>query len=294
MLSKKGVLIRGFVFLKEFFLILVGIALAGFGLKGFLIPAGFIDGGVTGISLLIHFLTPLNISLLLFIINLPFIFLARKQIGKTFAIKTFFAIILLAISLHWINYPIITHDKLLVAVFGGFLLGAGIGFSVRGGSVLDGTEILSVYLNRKTGLSMGEIIFFINIIIFSFAAVFLGIEIALYSLLTYLVASKSVDFISHGLEEYTGLTIISDKNKQIRKKLFELGNGVTIYKGNKGYADDKDKKEIDILFTIVTRLEVSKIKSEISKIDDKALIIEEKISEIDGGVIKKRKPRITK
>jgi uncharacterized membrane-anchored protein YitT (DUF2179 family) len=292
--QKKSIFSNIFNIIKEFFLIFVGIALAGFGLKGFLIPAGFIDGGVTGISLLVHFLTPLSISLLIFILNLPFIFLARKQIGKIFAIKTFFAIIVLAISLNWINYPIITHDKLLVAVFGGFLLGAGIGFSVRGGSVLDGTEILSVYLNRRTGFSMGEIIFFINIIIFSFAAVFLGIEIALYSLLTYLVASKSVDFISHGLEEYTGLTIISDKNKQIRKKLFELGNGVTIYKGNKGYADDKDKKEIDILFTIVTRLEVSKIKSEISKLDDKALIIEEKISEIEGGVIKKRKPRITK
>lgn len=294
MLSKKRRYSLVFNTFKEFFFIFVGIGFAGFGLKGFLIPAGFIDGGVTGISLLIHFLTPLSISFLLFVINLPFIFLARKQIGKTFAIKTFFAIILLAISLHWINYPIITHDNLLVAVFGGFLLGAGIGFSVRGGSVLDGTEILSVYLNRKTGFSMGEIIFFINIIIFSFAAAFLGIEIALYSLLTYLVASKSVDFISHGLEEYTGLTIISDKNKEIRKKLIELGNGVTIYKGNKGYSNENEKKDIDILFTVVTRLEIIKIKSAIEKIDPPALIIEEKISEIEGGVIKRRKPKITK
>jgi uncharacterized membrane-anchored protein YitT (DUF2179 family) len=292
--NKKRVGFITFNLLKEFFLILVGIGLAGFGLKGFLIPSGFIDGGVTGISLLVHFLTPINLSLLIFIINLPFIFLAIKQIGKTFALKTLFAIIVLSLSLLWINYPIITLDKLLVAIFGGFLLGAGIGLSVRGGSVLDGTEILSVYLNRKTGFSIGEIVFFINVIIFSVAAVFLGIETALYSILTYLVASKSIDFISHGIEEYTGLTIISDKNKEIRRKLFEMGNGVTIYKGNKGYADDKDKKEIDILFTIVTRLEVFKIKKAIQSIDLHALIIEESISEIEGGFIKKRKPRIIK
>jgi uncharacterized membrane-anchored protein YitT (DUF2179 family) len=290
--KKRGVNI--FNVLKEFFLILVGIGLAGFGLKGFLIPSGFIDGGVTGISLLIHFLTPLNLSLLIFVINIPFILLARKQIGKIFAIKTFFAIVVLSLSLLWINYPIITLDKLLVAVFGGFLLGAGIGLSVRGGSVLDGTEILSVFLNRKTGFSVGEIVFFINVIIFSVAAAFLGIEVALYSILTYLVASKSVDFISHGMEEYTGLTIISDKNKEIRKKLFEFGNGVTIYKGNKGYANGKGKKDIDILFTIVTRLEVFKIKKTIQSVDSNALIIEENINEIEGGFIKRRKPKITK
>ena len=283
-----------FRLIKEFFFIIVGIGLAGFGLKGFLIPSGFIDGGVTGISLLIHFLTPLNLSLLILVINLPFILLARKQIGKVFAIKTFIAIILLSVSLLFIKYPIITLDKLLVAIFGGFLLGAGIGLSVRGGSVLDGTEVLSVYLNRKTGFSVGEIVFFINIIIFSVAAVFLGIETALYSILTYLVASKSIDLIAHGIEEYTGLTIISDKNKEIRRKLFDFGNGVTIYKGNKGYADEKDKREIDILFTIVTRLEVSKIKAAIKEIDKTALIIEENISDIEGGFIKRRKPKITK
>jgi uncharacterized membrane-anchored protein YitT (DUF2179 family) len=292
--NKKRAGVITFNIFKEFFLILIGILSAGFGLKGFLIPSGFIDGGVTGISLLIHFLTPINLSLLIFIINLPFIFLARKQIGKIFAIKTFFAIVVLSLSLLWINYPIITMDKILVAIFGGFLLGAGIGLSVRGGSVLDGTEILSVYLNRKTGFSIGEIVFFINVIIFSFAAIFLGMEVALYSILTYLVASKSIDLISHGMEEYTGLTIISDKNKEIRKKLFEFGNGVTIYKGNKGYANEKDKKEIDILFTIVTRLEIFKIKKAIQIIDPNALIIEDNISDIEGGFIKKRKPKITK
>jgi len=280
---------RIFKFVKEIFLMIVGIALASFGLESFLIPNGFIDGGVTGISLLLSFITPLNLSFLIFIMNIPFIFLARKQIGKTFAIKTFFAIMGLSMCILLFSFPVITSDKLLVAVFGGFLLGAGIGFSVRGGSVLDGTEILSVYLNRKIGFTMGEIIFFINIIIFSFAAILLSVESALYSILTFLSASKTVDFIVHGIEEYTGLTIISNKNSEIKNKLVQnLGKGVTVYHGEKGYSTS-ERKEIDILYTVVTRLEVLKIKNQILKIDSNAVIIEQSISEVYGGFLKKRK-----
>jgi uncharacterized membrane-anchored protein YitT (DUF2179 family) len=279
-----------FELIKEIFLILIGISLAGFGLESFLIPNGFIDGGVTGISLLLSFLTPLSLSFFIFVINIPFILLAKKQIGKIFAIKTFFAILGLSLCLLFINYPVVTSDKLLVSIFGGFLLGAGIGFSVRGGGVLDGTEVLSVYLSRKIGFSMGEIIFFINIVIFSFAAVLLGIESALYSILTYLAASKTVDFIVHGIEEYTSLTIISDQNPGIRKKLVQsLGKGVTVYKGTKGYSSDVDRKEIDILYTVVTRLEVVKIKNEILKIDSNAVIVEQSVSEVYGGFLKKRR-----
>lgn len=287
---KKRVFSGIFNILKEIFFMLVGIALAGFGLKSFLIPNGFIDGGVTGISLLVSFLTPISLSFLILIINIPFIFLAEKQVGKIFAIKTFIAIVGLSLCLWFIKYPIITSDKLLVAVFGGFLLGAGIGFSVRGGSVLDGTEVLSVYLSRKIGFSIGEIIFFINLIIFSSAAFLLSVETALYSILTYLAASKTVDFITHGIEEYTSLTIISDKSNEIKKKLVEhLGKGVTVYKGNKGYSKGKTKSELDILFTVVTRLEVFKIKKEIIEIDPSALVIESSINEMHGGFIKKRK-----
>ena len=202
----------------------------------------------------------------------------------------FLAILLLSLSLIFIKYPVITTDKLLVAVFGGFLLGAGIGFSVRGGSVIDGTEVLSIYISRRIGFSIGEIIFFINVIIFSVAAFLLGIEAALYSILTYLAASKTVDFISHGIEEYTSLTIISEKNEEIRKKLVKyLGKGVTVYKGKKGFSEDR-QKEIDILFTVVTRLEVFKIKKEILNTDPSALMIESSVNEMHGGFIKKRKP----
>jgi len=276
------------VLLKEFFFIILGIFVAGFGLKSFLIPNGFIDGGITGISLLISFLTPISVSILIFTLNIPFMFLARRQVGKTFAIKTFIAILGLSLCLIFIKYPVMTSDKLLVAVFGGFLLGAGVGLSVRGGSVLDGTEVLSIYLSKKIGLSIGEIIFMINIIIFSFAAFLLGIEAALYSILTYLAASKTIDFFVQGIEEYIGITIISKRSEEIRKKLIgDLGKGVTIYKGKRGYFYNS-KKEIDILFTCVTRLEVTKIKQEIILIDPQAVILEQGIKEVSGGVVKKR------
>ncbi len=273
---------------KEFFLIALGILVAGFGLKSFLIPNGFIDGGITGISLLVSFLTPLSVSILIFILNIPFMFLARKQVGNTFALKTFLAILGLSLCLIFVQYPVITSDKLLVAVFGGFLLGAGVGLAVRGGSVLDGTEVLSIYLSKKMGLSIGEIIFGVNIIIFSFAAFLLGIEAALYSILTYLVASKTIDFFVQGVEEYIGMTIISTKSDEIRKKLIkDLGKGVTIYNGKRGYLGESEK-EIDILFTFVTRLEVNKIKKEIILTDPDAVIIEQGIKEVRGGIVKKR------
>jgi len=276
----------GFSLFKESFLLILGVFIAGFGLKGFLIPNGFIDGGITGVSLLISHLLPISISLLIFTLNLPFMFLARKQVGNIFAAKTFLAIFGLALVLFFINYPIITSDKLLVSIFGGFLLGAGIGLSIRGGGVLDGTEVLSIYISRRLGFSIGEIIFGINIIIFSFAAVLLSIETALYSILTYLAASKTVDLIIQGIEEYIGMTIISKKSEEIRSRLTkQLGKGVTIYKGRGGYSGDK---EIDILFIFVTRLEVIKIKQQITFVDPEAVIIEQGIKDVRGGMVKKR------
>lgn len=279
---------------KDFLMIALGVFISGFALKGFLLPNGFIDGGVTGISLLGHFLSPLPLSTFLIILNIPFIFLAIKQVGKTFAIKTFLAIFALSVLLVVVNYPVVTSDKLLVSVFGGFLLGAGLGLSIRGGSVLDGTEVLAIYLNRKINLSIGEIIFVMNVVIFGAAALFLSIEAALYSILIYISASKTVDFIVEGIEEYIGITIISKKNSPIRKTLTkELGKGVTVYKG-KGGNFENDSGDIDILFTIVTRLEVSNIKNEILSIDPSALVIENSINEVHGGVLRKKHPSFVK
>ncbi len=282
---KKGVRLF-FPLSKETLSIIIGIFLAAFGLKSFLIPNSFIDGGITGVSLLLHFVTPLSVSFILFILNFPFIILGKRQVGNIFAVKAFFAILALSIVLGFINFPIITTDKLLAAVFGGFMIGAGTGMTMRGGSVIDGTEILSIFLNKKTSLAIGEIIFIINVIIFSFAAVILSIEAALYSILTYLIASKTIDFFIQGIEEYIGLTIISVKNKEIKSKLISLGKGVTVYEGKSGYNDDG--KKIDILFTFVTRLEVLKIKQNILSIDQKAVIIEQGIREVTGGIIKRR------
>jgi len=273
---------------KGYVLLICAIFLEGFGLKSFLIPIGVIEGGVTGSSLLISFITPLSVSLLLFFLNLPFIFLGKKQVGKSFAIKTFIAIVGISFVLFFVDFPVITSDKLLATIFGGFIVGAATGLAIRGGSVIDGLEVLSVYLSKKTGFSIGEIVLGVNIVIFSFAALFLSVERALYSILTYLVASKTIDFVVQGVEEYIGLTIISKKSSEIREKLVkDLGKGLTVYKGKSGYYYEKDY-EIEILFTFVTRLEVVKIKDQILAVDPGAVIIEQGIHEIYGGVVKKR------
>jgi uncharacterized membrane-anchored protein YitT (DUF2179 family) len=272
------------------FLMLIGILAAGFGLKGFLLPSNFIDGGVTGISLLVSEITGLNLPLLIILLNIPFVIIGYTQIGKMFALKTVGAIVGLALCLALVNYPVLTVDKLLVAAFGGFCLGLGIGLAMRGGGVMDGTEVMSIYLSKKTGLTVGEIILVFNIIIFSFAAWLLSFETALYSILTYLCASKTVDFILEGIEEHTGVTIISAKNQEIRQMITQdLGRGVTIYKGSRGYGKmGHSTTEIDILYTVITRLEVAKMTMEIEKIDPAAFVVMSKIKDTKGGMIKKK------
>jgi uncharacterized membrane-anchored protein YitT (DUF2179 family) len=279
---------------KEFFidcfLILTGISSAGFGLKGFLMPNSFIDGGATGISLLINEITKINLSIIIVIINLPFIALAVNIIGKRFALKTACSIFLLAIFVAYIPYPQITQDKLLVAIFGGFFLGAGIGLAVRGGAVIDGTEVLAIAISKKTGLSIGDVILSINVIIFSLAAWLLSIETAMYAMLTYLSASKTVDFLIDGIEEYMGVTIISLKSEKIREMIIsKLGRGITVYKGERGFGNRGEMLyDMKIIYTIITRLEVSKLKLEIEKIDPNAFVFMNNVKDMKGGMIKKR------
>ncbi len=276
--------------LQDIIYISVGILSAGFGLKGFLLPNGFIDGGVTGISLLAQVVSGVPLSVLIVIINIPFIAVGYFQIGRSFAIKSVLAILGLALALTFINYPIITSDKLLVAVFGGFFLGAGIGLSVRGGSVLDGTEVLAIFLSRKTGLTIGDLILVFNIFIFSVGAYLLSIEVALYSILTYLAASKTVDFIIEGVEEYIGVTIVSAHSDEIRLMIIEqMGKGVTIYQGKRGFGKTGESlTNTDIIYSVITRLEVSKLQTEIQKIDPNAFIIMNSVRDLKGGMIKKR------
>ena len=276
--------------LIQLFLLSMGVLSAGFGLKGFLLPNDFIDGGAVGISLLIYELTGWPLSILLLLVNIPFVVLGLRTIGVDFAVKTALGIIALSIAVEVIPYPQITEDKLLVSVFGGFFLGAGIGLSMRGGGVIDGTEVLALNISKRSGLSVGDLIMIFNIIIFSVAAYLLSIETALYSILTYLAASKTVDFIVEGIEEYTGVTIISPKSEDIRQMIInEIGRGVTIYKGERGFGKTGHRdNDIDIIFTVITRLELSNLKAEIEKIDPNAFILMHSINDTKGGMIKKR------
>ena len=275
--------------IKDFVLITIGIFSASFGLKGFLQTSHFIDGGATGTSLLISALTPIPIYALIIIINIPFIILAYHVVNKQFAIKTALAIIGLSIVLATVSFPIVTKDNLLVAVFGGFFLGAGIGFAIRGSAVIDGTEVLAIYLSRKLGTTIGDIIIVINIMIFGAAAYFLSIEIALYSMIAYLVASKTLDFIIEGIDEYIGVTIISNRNEEIRHMVVNtMGRGVTVYSGKRGYGKRGEIKEVEIIYTVITRLELGKLKTEIEKIEPDAFVVINSVKDTKGGMIKKR------
>lgn len=269
--------------------ILLGVVAAAFGLESFLLPNHFIDGGVTGISLLLAEMTGWSLSLLLALVNIPFLVLARLVIGRRFAVKTALAIGLLALVLVFVEFPEVTNDKLLVAVFGGFFLGTGIGLSMRGGSVLDGTEVLAIFLSRSVGAKVSDWVIIINVFIFGVAAYILSMEQALYSVLTYLVAMKALDFIIDGVEEYTGVTIISRESEAVRHALVEeMGTGVTIYQGRGGYRTSEEGEQIDIIYTVITRLEISKLNRLTLDVDPRAFITMTSINDTRGGMVKRK------
>lgn len=275
--------------IKDFFFITAGIFSATFGFKGFLLTNHFIDGGATGISLLISGITGYPLYILLICVNIPFILMAYKVMGRNFAIKTTLAICGLALCVALVNFPNITNDNLLVAIFGGFFLGAGIGMAVRGGAVIDGTEVLAIFLSKKFGITIGDVIIIINIVIFSAAAKFLGINVALYSMITYLSASKTLDFIVEGIEEYIGVTIVSSHHDEIRNMIInKMGRGVTIITGKRGFGKHGEKKDIDIIYSVITRLEVHKMNTEIQKIDPNSFVVMTSVKDTKGGMIKKR------
>jgi uncharacterized membrane-anchored protein YitT (DUF2179 family) len=267
----------------------VGIFSAAFGLKGFLLPNDFIDGGATGIALLLTTIFEIPLPLLIILVNIPFILMGSKVIGKQFAIRTSLAILTLALVLVFVEFPIITNDKLLVAIFGGFFLGAGIGLNVRGQAVIDGTEVMAILFSRKLKTTIGDIILVTNVIIFGVCAYVLSIETALYSMVTYMVASRSLDYITVGIDEYLGVTIISDKCMIIKDMITEtFGRGVTIYRGKGGYGKRGHIEDKDILYSVITRFEVSKIAQEIENIDSNAFVVMSPVKDAIGGMIKKR------
>ena len=276
--------------IKETIFLLLGVLSASIGLKGLLLPNQFLDGGAMGVSLLGEVLTGYNLSVLIILVNAPFIVLGAKQISFPFAVKSSIAILGLALLVHLLEFPVITSDKLLIAVFGGFFLGVGIGLSIRGGAVIDGTEVLALSISRKTSLTVGDVITIFNVILFSVSAIILSLETAMYSILTYIVASKTVDFIINGIEEYIGVMIVSPDSATIKSQImYEMGRGVTSFRSDAGFGNQgQSLPDRDILFCVVTRLEVSKLILEIEKIDPTAFVIQYPIKDTKGGMIKKR------
>jgi uncharacterized membrane-anchored protein YitT (DUF2179 family) len=276
---------------KSFLLMMAGIGFAVFALKGFMIPNGFFDGGVTGISLLIHELWHINFSLLMLSFNMIFILAAYKYISKAFAIRSFIAVLILSLCVEFIHIPAVTTDKLLIAIFGGCFIGLGMGLVVRSGAVIDGFEILAAFTLKKIGFSMSEIILSFNSVIFITAAFKFGFELAMYAIITYYTALKMVDYVVDGIEEYIALTIISKDPESIKSLLVNyFGKGITVYKGERGFlpGNFSQHSEVDIIVTIVTRLEVIPIKEEIEKIDPSAFAYMNSIKETKGGILKKK------
>ncbi len=275
---------------RNFTLITIGVFCAAIGLNGFLIPNGFFDGGVMGISLVLQRLTGLSLSGLIVLINLPFILISMKQVSIRFAVRSALAISLLAIVVHFLKMEPATSDRILVSIFGGVFLGLGIGLSIRGGAVIDGTEVLAIQISRQTTFTVGDFIAAFNIILFCIVAALIDIQAAMYSMLTYFSASRTVDFILNGIEEYIGLTIISPHSEKMREMLTEeLGRGVTMYKTEGGYGKrGANREERNAIFCVVTRLEVSRIIQEIERIDPHSFVVQHQVKDTRGGMIKKR------
>lgn len=277
--------------LKSIGFTIIGVSFAVVGLQGFMVPNNFLDGGITGISILVKGFADVHISILLIIFNLPFLIIGYRKIGQTFSLKALIAILMLAAGMYFIEIPIFTTDKVLIAVFGGFFIGMGIGFVIRGGGVIDGLEVIGYYTKKKSGFTSGEIILALNTVIILGAAFKFGIETAMYSILVYFTAMKTSDYVVDGFEEYTALTIISKEYNPIKSLIVnEFGKAISVYKGERGYLPENfhRKYECDIIMTIVTRLEIHRIKEAVNEIDGDAFFYIQSIKEVKGGLIKRK------
>ncbi len=277
--------------LKDAVSMVVGVVIAAFALKGFLVPNHFFDGGVTGISLLLHEIYHINLAAVIILLNIPFIIVSFFTVSRTFALRTFISVFLLGICLVLLPQFSLTHDKLLISIFGGAFLGIGIGLVMRAGAALDGIEVLALYTLKRTSFTISEIILGINIIIFTIAAFQFGIETALYSILTYFTATRTIDYVVEGLQAHTGVTIISSKSEVIKHQLVNtMGKGITVYKGERGFLPGNfdESADCDIIFTVITRLELRKLKNLIAEVDPRAFVFANTIKEASGGILKRR------
>lgn len=267
----------------------LGLFIAVVALKGFMIPNSFLDGGVTAISILINKIFKIHISILLIVFNLPFLILGYRKMGKTFIIQSLIAILIMAALMYFVNIPTVTEDKLLIAVFGGFLMGLGIGLIIRGGAVIDGLEIIAHYTTKKVAFTTSEIILAFNSLVILSAAIQFGLETGMYSILVYFTAMKTSDYVVNGFEEFTALTIISGEFDSVKALIVnDFGKAISVFKGERGYLPGtfNIKHDCDIIMTVVTRLEIHRIKQEVSKIDPNAFFYVQSIKEVKGGIIK--------
>lgn len=274
------------LFLKRVVMVIFGAMIMGIGLELFLVPNQIMDGGIVGVSIITSHLLGLPLGLFIFVLNIPFIFLGYKQIGKTFAILTGIGITALSVTTFLVhNFDPVTTDSLLATVFGGIVLGIGVGLVIRYGGSLDGTEILAILFNSKLPFSVGEIVMIMNLFIFSVAGFVFSWQQAMYSILAYYIASKMIDVVIQGLEESKSVYIISDDTDEIGQAIMErLGRGVTFLHGEGAYSGE-DKK---VIFTVITRLEESKLKLIVEEIDEHAFLAIGNIAEVSGGRFKKK------
>lgn len=274
--------------ISEYFQIFLGIILASIGLKAFLLPNGFLDGGVTGMALLVKTQVDINLSYLLILFSIPFLILGYYTVSKRIVVKSIISILGLALFIHFENFAIITEDKLLISIFGGLFLGSGIGIAIRNGSVLDGSEILGVFINDRFGISIGKVILFFNVILFSITAFMISTEVAMYSILTYIVTAKVTDLVIEGFEDFIGVTIVSQEYAKIEAAIItELGAGMTLYKGRKGFGSTGEKQDFDIIHSIINRIDIKKMYRLVADIDERAFIVEFDVNNVKGGVLRR-------
>ena len=268
-------------YIKKIIMLSIGAVVAAAGLEIFLVPNQLIDGGVIGLSIIASHLTGWSLSVFVVLFNLPFLYLGYKQIGKSFALSTMFSVVMLSYWLHVFHpVPELTRDLFLVAIFGGVAVGIGVGLIIRYGGSLDGTEIVAIIIDRASGFSVGEIVMFFNLFILSGAGLVFGWDKAMYSLVAYFVAFKVIDITIRGLDESKGIMIVSDYPDEIAEVLLaRLGRGVTVLHGEGGYTA-ADKK---VLYSVITRLEISKLKTIINSIDPGAFVTIHDVHEVMGG-----------
>ncbi len=279
--------------INEYTQIALGVILASIGLKAFLLPNGFIDGGITGIAILLKTALGINISWALIILSLPFLVMAYIRLSRIMVFKSILSILSLALLLHLENFELVTEDKLLIAIFGGLFLGAGIGITIKNGAVLDGSEILGVYINKRFGVSVGSVILLFNVLLFGIATFVVSQETAMYSILAFLVTAKITDLTLQGFENYIGVMIVSKNYPELKEAITqELGSGMTVFDGVQGYGKHGKQEDFEVIQIVINRIEIIKIHRIVDQIDPTAFLIEYDVNQVKGGILRKFLPNL--